>query len=292
LAAAIGGLRARVGSGRAISVVHTDLPGNDFAALFQLLANDSGSYLRRDSAAFASAVGRSFYEQILPSGSVTLGWSAWAVQWLSRVPAIIPDHVQISFSRDPDAQAAYTRQADEDWRTLLTYRAREMRAGARLVILTMARDDSGDFGYQSVLEAMYASLLELIDQGLIRAEEVRRMAIPTVGRTRVEFTAPFGQDGRFAGLSMEHLEVFDGEDGIWQDFERTQDARAFGAQWAAFSRASVFPTLAAELDGGPGDPRGSDFLQRMEAEMAKRLATAPVRMKIPLAKMVLVKQAD
>ena len=292
LAAAIGALRARVGLERAISVVHTDLPDSDFTALFRLLASDSDSYLRRDSAAFAAAVGRSFYEQILPSESVTLGWSAWAVQWLSRVPAPIPDQVQVAFSRDPDVRAAYARQANEDWRSFLTHRAREMRAAARLVILTMACDDSGDFGYRPLLEAMYATLLDLIGQGLIRAEEAHRMAIPTVGRTRAEFGSPFGEDGRFAGLSIEHLEVFSGEDRIWKDFERTQDAGAFGAQWAAFSRASVFPTLAAEMDGGRDDPRGPEFLRRMEAETANRLAKAPEQMRIPLAKMVLVKRAD
>jgi hypothetical protein len=139
---------------------------------------------------------------------------------------------------------------------------------------------------------MYASLLDLVDQGLIRAEEMHRMAIPTVGRTRAEFGSPFGRDGRFARLSIEHLEVFGGEDRIWQDFERAQDARAFGAQWAAFSRASVFPTLAAELDGGHADPRGHEFLQRLEAGTASRLAKVPQRMNIPLAKMVFVKRAD
>jgi hypothetical protein len=292
LATAIRALRARVGPEREISIVHTDLPDSDFAALFQLLATDSDSYLRHDSAAFAAAVGRSFYEQILPSESVTLGWSAWAVQWLSRVPAIIPDQVQVAFSRDANARAAYARQADADWRSFLTHRAREMRRGARLVILTMARDDCGDFGYRPLLEAMYASLLDLIDQKLISTEEVHRMAIPTVGRTRAEFRSPFGQNGRFADLSIEQFEVFNGEDRIWQDFERTQDASAFGAQWAAFSRASVFPTLAAEMEGGRSDPRGPEFLQRMEARTANRLATAPEEMSIPLAKMVFVKRAD
>jgi hypothetical protein len=118
------------------------------------------------------------------------------------------------------------------------------------------------------------------------------MAIPTVGRTGAEFRSPFGRNGRFAGLSIEHLEVFKGEDRIWQEFRRTQGAAAFGAQWAAFSRASVFPTLAAELDGGHDDPRGEEFLQRLEAETANRLAKAPEQMSIPLAKMVFVKCAD
>jgi hypothetical protein len=90
LAMAIRRLRERIGSERAVSVVHTDLPANDFTALFQTLASAPTSYLRDDPAAFASAIGRSFYQQILPSQSVTLGWSAWAVQWLSGPPRRSP----------------------------------------------------------------------------------------------------------------------------------------------------------------------------------------------------------
>ena len=86
LGAAVAILRGRIGATRAISVVHTDLPENDFSVLFQTLNTDPNSYLQHDRAVFASAVGRSFYEQVLPSESVTLGWSSWAVQWLSRVP--------------------------------------------------------------------------------------------------------------------------------------------------------------------------------------------------------------
>ena len=37
------------------------------------------------------------------------------------------------------------------------------------------------------------------------------------------------------------------------------------------------------------DPRADAFVERMEADMAKRLAAAPERMEIPLAKMTFVK---
>ena len=79
LGTAITILRQRIGPNRAISVVHTDLPENDFSVLFETLNTDPNRYLRRDHAVFASAVGRSFYDQILPAGSVTLAWSSWAV---------------------------------------------------------------------------------------------------------------------------------------------------------------------------------------------------------------------
>jgi hypothetical protein len=289
IAATIRALRDRVGHERAIFVFHTDLPGNDFTALFQMLANGPNSYLRNDPAAFAAAVGRSYFQQILPADSVTLGWSAWAVQWLSQVPCAIPDQVQVAYSRDAAARSAFAEQAAEDWRRFLTMRSRELRPGARLVVLTMATDDSGDFGYRPVVDALYGTLVDMVDRGLIRKEEFRRMVIPTVGRTRVQFMEPFAKGGCFEHLSIEDFELFHGEDRIGTQFEASGDAHAFSAQWAAFCRASVFPTLAASLDGAPDSARSVKFFDELETGVAARLAVAPVRMTIPLAQMMLVK---
>jgi hypothetical protein len=286
---AIGALRDRVGLERAILVVHTDLAENDFTALFRTLSADPNSYLHGDPAVFTFAVGRSFYEQLLPVGSVSLGWSSWAVQWLSRVPAPIPDQVQVAYSADPAARAAFAEQAAEDWRTFLVQRGRELCPGGRLVLLTMAVDEAGDFGYRPLLEAMYAGLLKMTEEGFVSAEEARRMTIPTVGRSHADFLAPFRESGAFKGLSIEQIEIFAGEDRIWAQYESDGDAHAFGARWAAFSRASVFPTLAASLTGGQNDPRAISFVDRLEADLTVRLAAAPERMLIPLAKMLLVK---
>jgi hypothetical protein len=127
LSVAIAIVRERIGQERGIAVVHTDLPGNDFGALFQTLASDPDSYLRDDPRVFPSAIGRSFYEQILPDSSVSLGWSSWAVQWLSRVPALIPDHVQVAYSQDAETKSVFSLQAARDWELFLRYRAAEIR---------------------------------------------------------------------------------------------------------------------------------------------------------------------
>ncbi len=66
IAAAIRAVRGRGDAGRPISVVHTDLPSNDFSGLFQALETDPASYLRDDPATFAFAVGRSFYRRSRP----------------------------------------------------------------------------------------------------------------------------------------------------------------------------------------------------------------------------------
>jgi hypothetical protein len=245
---AITALRKRVGASRAVSVVHTDLPSNDFSALFEALESDPDSYLRGETATYPSAVGRSFYRQLLPSGSVTLGWSSWSVQWLSRTPAIIPDQVQIAYSHDANAIAAYARQAAEDWHAFLVHRADELKPGGKLVVLTMARTDDGDFGYRLVVDALIGALMDLAAEGEVSAAEVEKMAIPTYGRMRAEFAAPFKDGGQLAGLALASIEIFLGEDHIYEDYEKDGDAGAFGQRWASFVRASTFPTMAQALE--------------------------------------------
>ncbi len=288
--AAIDVLRARPGRAREISVVHIDVPGNDFTALFDTLHSDPRSYLKNHAAVFASAVGQSFYEQVLPTGTVTLGWSSWAVQWLSQTPGIIPDQVQVAASSDAKAKDAFHRQAAEDWRQFLIARGQELRQGGQLVVLTMAVDEHGDFGYRAVLQAIYSSLMKMVENGFLSEEELRRMAIPTVGRSREEFLAPFAEVGSFAGLQVEEAEIFSGEDHIWQDYERNGDAGSFGARWASFSRASVFPTLAEALTNDRDPGRSGTFIEQLESMTAAQLTAHPEPMLIPLARIRLAKR--
>jgi hypothetical protein len=290
ISAALPLLRSRTRPEHSILVVHTDVPDNDFTVLFDTLAHDPDSYLRADAATFASAVGRSFYNQIIPSDSVHLGWSSWAIQWLSRAPAPIPDHVWAAYSADEDARAAYGRQAAHDWHEFVAFRGRELCPGGRLVVLTMGLDEHGEPGYRPLLSALVDTLAELTASGLLTEEEVHRMCVPTVARREVDFLAPFAPSGRFERLSIEHLEVFDAEDRFWAQYKVDHDATAFATLWTAFSKASIFPRLATALAGGRRDPRSQQFVDRLEAGMIERLAAAPQQMQIPLAKLVLTKE--
>ena len=290
ISAALPLLRNRTRPEHSILVVHTDVPDNNFTVMFETLADDPDSYLHKDAATFTSAVGRSFYNQIIPSNSVHLGWSSWAVQWLSRVPAPIPDHVQVAYSADENVRAAYAKQAARDWHEFVAFRGRELCPGGQLVVLTMALDEHGEFGYRPLLGALVDTLTELAADGLLTEDEVRRMCLPFVGRRESDFLAPFAPSGRFERLSIEHIEVFNAEDRFWMQYQTDNDATAFARLWAAFARASVFPTLATALAGGRDDPRSPQFFDRLEAGMTERLAAAPEQMQIPLAKLVLTKQ--
>lgn len=295
MAAALEVLRGRTRHDHAIMVAHTDVPENDFTALFRTMADDPDSYLHHDPASFTSAIGRSFYNQILPTGTVNLGWTSWAIQWLSRVPAGAPefsDHVQVAFSNNAEARKAFEHQSALDWNDFVAYRGRELCPGGRLVALTMALDEDNEFGYRPLNEALVAGLHELATDGLLRLEEVRRMVIPVVARSEKDFRAPFAPSGWFEGLTIEHLEMFNAEDRFWARYQSDSDATAFGAQWAAFARAALFPTLTAGLDGGTADPRAGEFVARLEGAVAEQLASAPEPMRIPLASIVLVKRGS
>ena len=189
-------------------------------------------------------------------------------------------------------RAAYAKQAAHDWHEFVAFRGRELCPGGRLVVTTMAVGDDGEFGYRPLLSAMMDTLTELASDGLLTADEVSRMCVPTVGRRASDFAAPFAPSGRFERLEIEHLEVFDADDRFWGRYRIDSDARAFGARWAGFARASVFPTLSTALAGGAADPRAGELCDRLEAGIAERLHAAPEQMQIPLAHVVLMKRPN
>ncbi|OBG55337.1 MULTISPECIES: SAM-dependent methyltransferase [unclassified Mycobacterium] len=290
LAAAIAVLRRRTRHDHAILVAHTDIPDNDFSALFHTLEDDPESYLQLDNATFASSIGRSFYDQIVPSKTVNLGWSSWATQWLSAMPGEVHDHVHVAYSSDAAARAAYAERAALDWHNFVAFRGRELAPEGRLVVMTIALDEDGTTGFPTLIDAMLEGLRERVRDGLVREDEARRMTIPTFARGEKDFRAPFAPSGRFEGLTIDQLEMFNAEDRFWARFQADRDAEAFGAQWAAFARAALFPALVRGLDGGVDDARAREFVDQLERAVAVRLASAPEPMRIPLALVELVKR--
>lgn len=288
IGAAVTAFRRRTRADQSILVTHTDLPDNDFTALFRTLTEDPDSYLKHDAATFASAVGRSFYKQILPSNSVNLAWSSWALQWLGEVPMPVGDHLLASASSDSGVRAAYGRRAAFDWHEFIAFRGRELSPGGRLVVMTMGVDENGGVGFDPVIDALADTLADLVAADVVTEAERRAMSIPIVGRTAEDFHSPFAPSGTFEKLSIAHIELFDADDRFWRQYRSDGNAKVFGAQWAAFSRAALFPTLAAALDPTRGLPVAT-FFDHLEKGVATRLAAAPTRVGIPLAQLVVEK---
>ncbi|MDH6194940.1 hypothetical protein M2272_001569 [Mycobacterium frederiksbergense] len=285
ISAAIAILRGRTRPEHSVLVTHTDVADNDFSTMFRVLEEDPQSYLHKNSATFSSAVGRSFYSQILPSNAVHLGWSAWAIMRLDRVPMPVPDHIAAAYSNDDRVRTAYARQAAYDWHEFIAFRGRELCPGGRLVVLTAGLGDDGDFGYRSLFRSVTGTLAELITDGVVSADEVARMSLPIAGRSAADFAAPFAPSGRFERLAIEHLELFDAEDRIFNAYRSDRNATAFGTRWADFCQITAFADLGAAINGAP--ERRAVFYQRLHAGIATRLSSAPEQMRIPIAAVVL-----
>src|SRR6185295_8980183 len=190
------------------------------------------------------------------------------IQWLGRIPTPVPDHLQVAYSADENVKAAYAKQAASDWQEFVAFRGRELCPGGRIVVLTTAIGDDGEFGHRPLFKGMLAELTDLVVQELVTEDEVQRMCIPMVSRRAADFLSPFAPSGWLERLTIDHLEVFDAEDRFWTQYQVDHDAEAFGAQWAAFGRAAVFPTLAAALDAGRAAQRAAEFMNLLEAGVA------------------------
>jgi hypothetical protein len=285
---AIAGLRARVGPTRPILVYHEDLPANDFNALFAVLDHDPDRYNLDDPNVFPCAIGRSFYGGVLPPDYVDLGWCSYAAMWLSRVPMLIPGHIH-PYRAVGDVRATFERQGAKDWEAFLAFRSRELRAGGRLVVVLPAVSDQGVTGFETTFDHANNSLTALAREGVISAEERRRMVVGNWARSRGDLMAPFAKDGRFRALTVERCEFSALPDTAWAEYQQTGDSQSLAGKHAAFYRATFAPTLALALDEDAG--RRLAFSARLEQEMRRRIADAPAPINSHVVTIVLAKAA-
>jgi SAM dependent carboxyl methyltransferase len=267
---AIDALRVRAGASAPIEVVHTDLPSNDFASLFKALEEEPGSYMAGASHVFPSAIGRSYFEPIIPAGRVTLGWNSWTLQWMSKA-VDAPDHVFAKLSDAPAVVAAVERQQAEDWERFLKSRAFELRPGAKLLSLFVAGDAERP-SWRWPGGELWRAVVDMGHAGLLSKQEQLSMTFPTNMRSQGEIEAPFLGGGEFNGLRIEHLELIKGADPFWDDYKVTGDAHRLGQSWADTMKAVFKPTALGAL--GP-DRQKEMVVDELFSRFAANVASRP-----------------
>ncbi len=284
MGAALDILRARAGPQRPLEVVHTDLPANDFTALFTILADDERSYLSGRQEVFPSAIGRSYFEPMLPPGRVVLGWSSNALHWLSRNPVHAPDHGWAVFSQDAAVRAAVDRQLDEDWQAFLQARASELCRGGQLVCQFMGRGPD-HHGFEWMADAFWASLSSMGADGLLSDDELLRMTCPSAGRSVEQIEAP-SNGGAYHGLRLDHVSVVEGPDPFWETYRQSGDADQLGRSWAKAMLAANGPNFTAALNPNRDV---NVFLHTLGERLSARVAADPRRSQTYLLLVVLKK---
>jgi hypothetical protein len=271
MAIAIEALRRQAGVDRTVEVIHTDLPSNDFSTLFEVLLSDPASYLAGRSGIYPSAIGRTYFEQILPPMRVHLAWNSWTLQWMSRSPVDAPDHIFAAMSASPDVLQMVRAQQAEDWVRFLRLRSREMRPGARM-LCTFVGEDEASRSWRWITGELWGALCDMGHVGLLSDEERLRITVPAAPRRPQDITEPFERSARFEDLVVEHLELTQGPDPHWQQFLETGDREAFAESQSGLMRGFAGPTIRQALS--PERDREA-LVDELFDRCAARLAAAP-----------------
>jgi len=243
---AIAAVRER--SDAPIMVVHTDLPSNDFAALFQTIEQSRASYLTGQHQVYAFAAGRSLYGPVFPDSSLSLGWTAITVQWLSTMPCVVPAQVYANLT-EGSAREALRAQSRRDWETFLRERLRELRPGGQVVVVGGASRADGPSEAEGLFTMANAQLQAMVADGRLRRSEYENMFYPTWNRTAQEFLEPF-QDGAFAGALTveEYVEHVTSDAAVYPQYERDGDGAAFAEAYVPFVKAVTAPSFFRWLE--------------------------------------------
>ncbi|MGD0838105.1 MAG: hypothetical protein ABSB49_15810 [Polyangia bacterium] len=198
---------------------------------------------------FACAIARSFYGQVVPALSVSLGWSSTAAHWLSRVPTTLPDRAWAPTARTPGS-APFLEQARRDWRRFLDLRATELCRGGRLVVVVATVDDDGVCGGEHALDGLDEALRAEVASGAISRDEAGRVVVPNFFLSRAELEAPFMAPALGERLRLIEHERVVSPDPLWSAFAASEDARALASSFAGwvrgFSQSSLLAALARE----------------------------------------------
>jgi hypothetical protein len=277
MGAVIEKLRGRLGADVPISIFHTDLPSNDFAALFTTLESDPQSYLRRSANVFAYATGRSFYERLFPAEHVAIGWSSITVHWLSSVPTPLREHI-FSPLGDVSERVAYAARAAEDWKRFLGHRLEELGQDGQLVVVGSGADESGHSGAEGLMDLANEALRQMVAERALSRGEYERMVVPTYYRTLNEFIEPFGGPAAAGKFELEECFETNLADPLWASYEQSGDVAEYATGVAdflrAFSEPSLFGGIAAERSSQAAAELADEFYGRVRDAVAERPAEA------------------
>ena len=198
-----------------ISITYTDLPHNDFSVLFRRLHGLLGAHdpapLNTIDNLYTFASGTSFHRQIFPDATLSLGFSATAMHWLSARPGMIADHVH-AVGATGNEREAYRAQAALDWDTILLARARELVRGGKLVLANFCIDADGrhlgNTGGVNMFDTFARHWRDLLRAERISEAEYRNGTLQQFYRTPDEFAAPLSDPSspvRQAGLRLDQI---------------------------------------------------------------------------------------
>ena len=186
------------GDARHTELLYTDLPSNDFSTLFKMMqgmeGDPSNAYQVNNENVFVHGCGTGFHRQLMASDSLSLGFSATAMHYVSEKPCEIEDHVHM-VGAAPDERAQFAQRAAEDWEKILLARAAEMKSGSQFIVLNFGIDENGMYlgntGGHSMFDKFNEHWQRLREKKVISQDEYEKATFAQHYRTLEEFKKPF-----------------------------------------------------------------------------------------------------
>ncbi|XP_076457351.1 uncharacterized protein LOC143291396 [Babylonia areolata] len=171
------------------------------------------SYLSQYRNVYTFATHFGFYKQCVPDAACDVIYSSTAVHALEKLPLRLKNCVFEIFATDQE-RTRFHAQGAQDWTKFLTLRAKELKPGGLLVILTMSSrpkrgagqgkstPDDCDRGREEPIIGqidVYADLedawKQLRDDKTITQEEYEEATFKVIFRSAQEMKSPFETDG-------------------------------------------------------------------------------------------------
>ncbi len=183
---------------RQITILYTDLASNDFSTLFKTMQgmneNVNFAYQKHFENVFVHGCGTGFHSQIMPSNTLSLGFSATAMHYVSQKPCQIKNHVHMVKSTNSE-KLKFIKQAEEDWKKILTCRSKELKKGAKFICLNFGIDENGMYlgntGGHSMFDKFNEHWQRLREEKVISQDEYEKATFAQHYRTLEEFKKPF-----------------------------------------------------------------------------------------------------
>lgn len=149
-----------------IHITHTDLPENDWCEFFKTINNSENSHINQANVHY-SAIGKSYYNQLLPSGSVNLGFATNSLHYLSKIPP-----------RQSNPSMFYPEAADQfksDFKQNLTYRISELSSKGYLIFSNLTKPLGG---FNPMDKILSKSLENCLSKGVFSESEYKKFYWP------------------------------------------------------------------------------------------------------------------
>ena len=193
MALAVDRLTMRGGQGRDV-MVHTDLPRSPTSPPCSFLQRARRTAIgRAGTMCSAPPSARSFYERLLPAGSLDLRLVGLSpLHWMSAAAAGAARAHLADRPQRPRRPGRCAAVAAADWRRFLACRAEELVPGGQLVLVVGAVDETGASGLEPMMDpGKLACLAGLVAEGRLGAEDFAAMTHPgAAARAQTNSTAP------------------------------------------------------------------------------------------------------